>query len=71
MLAMANLMLPLAEINLMWYSLPLIVVISLVYSATRHESLAPIFAHAVRLAIMIAGFLAVILAILAALSFWL
>ena len=36
---MYDLMLPLAQINLMWYSLPLIVAISLVYSATRHEQM--------------------------------
>ncbi len=45
---MLNLMLPLAQINLMWYSLPLIVAISLVYSATRHEQMQPILAHALR-----------------------
>ena len=32
--------------NRMWYSLPLIVVISLVYAATRHELMAPILEHA-------------------------
>jgi hypothetical protein len=68
---MAHLMPLLAEINLMWYSLPLIVVISLVYSATRHEAMGPILAHALRLGIMIAGFMAVILVVLAAISFWL
>jgi hypothetical protein len=63
--------LPLAEINLLWYSLPLIVTISLVYSATRHEAMGPILGHSLRLGLMIAGFMAVILAVLAGLSFWL
>jgi heme/copper-type cytochrome/quinol oxidase subunit 2 len=68
---MHSLLMPLAEVNLMWYSVPLIVAISLVYSATRHEQLAPIFSHATRLAIMIAGFMAVILVVLAIISNWL
>ena len=68
---MQNLLLPLADVNLMWYSLPLIVAISLVYSATRHEQLGPIFAHAVRLGLMIAGFMTVILVGLAILGWWL
>ncbi len=68
---MMNLWLPLAQINLMWFSLPLIVSISLVYSATRHEDMRPILAHAVRLGVMIVAFMAVILVVLAALSRWL
>lgn len=63
--------LPLADINLLWYSLPLIVVISLVYSATRHEAMTPILGHSLRLGLMIGGFMAVILAVLAGLSLWL
>ncbi len=68
---MFGLLPPLAQINLMWYSVPLIVAISLVYSATRHEDMGPILSHAVRLAIMIAGFMAVILVLLALLNWWL
>jgi hypothetical protein len=61
----------LAEINLMWFSLPLIVVISLVYSATRHEALGPILSHALRLGLTIAGFMAAIFVVLFGLSLWL
>jgi hypothetical protein len=68
---MAGLLLPLAQINLMWFAVPLVVSISLVYSATRHEALGEILAHAVRLAVMIAGFMAVILVVLAVLGWWL
>jgi len=57
--------LPLATINQMWYALPLIVVISLVYSATRHEAMHAILAHAARLGLMITGFMAAILVVLA------
>lgn len=47
-----------------WYLLPLIAVVSLVYSATRHEDWALIWRRAIRLAIFITGFMAVTLAIL-------
>jgi hypothetical protein len=61
---MPSFVLPLAEINLMWYSVPLIVAISLVYSATRHEAMGSILLHAVRLGLMIAAFMAVIMGVL-------
>ena len=44
-------MLPLliaAITNHLWYLLPLIVTISLVYGATRHEVMGPIIQHAIR-----------------------
>jgi len=61
-------MLLLAEINMMWYAVPLIIVISLVYSATRHEATNQILAHAGRLGAMITGFMVVIMVALAFLS---
>ena len=64
---MLNLLL-LADINHMWYAVPLIVVISLVYSATRHEAMNSILSHAVRLGAMITGFMAVIMVVLALIS---
>ena len=42
-----------------WYSLPLIVAISLVYAATRHEAMGMIIKHAIRLGLWITGFMAV------------
>jgi hypothetical protein len=51
-----------------WYALPLIVAISLVYVATRHEQMGPILRHAVRTAVWIVGFMAVIFVILYAIS---
>lgn len=60
--------LPLADINQMWYALPLIVVISLVYSATHHEAMKPILAHAARLGFMITGFMLAIMVVLALVS---
>jgi hypothetical protein len=55
----------LAEANLMWYAIPLVVTISLVYSATHHERMRPILGHAVRLGLMIVGFMVAIMIVLA------
>lgn len=60
----------LSMINQMWYALPLLAVVSLVYAATRHEEPAPIVAHATRLATSIAIFMAIVFAILYFISFY-
>ena len=65
---MDNLLLGVAGINDMWYTLPLIVAVSLVYSATRHEKIDPILVHALRIGIWIFGFMAVIFAVLTLIS---
>ncbi len=57
--------------NRLWYSVPLIVAISLVYAATRDEVMKPILEHAVRFGIWIVGFMAVAFVVLALLSAWL
>lgn len=54
---------PLAAISL-WYALPLIVSVSLVCAATRHEELGPILNHAVRFGAWIVVFMAVVMAVL-------
>ncbi len=56
--------------NDMWYALPLIVAISLVYAATRHEEMAPILGHALRVGLWITGFMAVVFAVLLLISWW-
>ena len=61
---MADLLLAAAEINDMWYALPLVIAVSLVYSATRHEHMEPILGHALRVGIWIAGFMAVVFGVL-------
>ncbi|HEV2970833.1 MAG TPA: hypothetical protein VGY55_12755 [Pirellulales bacterium] len=53
-----------AHVAQIWYSLPLIVSISLVYAATRDEQMAPILHHALRLGLWIIGFMAVVFAVL-------
>jgi hypothetical protein len=52
------------------YAAPLVVVVSLVYAATRQEQMEHILSHATRLCVMIAFFLAMISAVLAWMS-WL
>lgn len=50
--------------NRMWYSLPLIVVVSLVYAATRHEFMRPIMEHAVRFGAWVITFMLVVFVVL-------
>ncbi|MGD0654956.1 MAG: hypothetical protein ABSA16_11465 [Thermoguttaceae bacterium] len=47
-----------------WYCLPAIIAISLVYSATRHEAMGPILRHSLRTGLWITGFMAVFFLIL-------
>jgi cytochrome c1 len=48
----------LTHANQLWYSLPLIVSVSLVYAATRHEDMPSILGHAARMGVWIVAFLA-------------
>jgi hypothetical protein len=45
-----------------WFALPLIVSVSLVYSATRHEEMGPIVVHAARFAVWVVVFMAIVFA---------
>jgi hypothetical protein len=47
----------LASIHVYWFVLPLVLAISLVYAASRHESWRKIFSQAARLSGMILGVL--------------
>ena len=53
-----------AELNRLWYAIPLIASISLVYGATRHELMLPILEHSGRFALWIVSFLAILFAVL-------
>jgi hypothetical protein len=53
-----------------WYALPLVVVVSLVYAATRHEEIGPILSHAVRIGVWIMGFMVTVFAVLLLVSWW-
>jgi hypothetical protein len=57
--------------NRMWYSVPLVVVISLVFAATRHEAMKPILLHALRFGIWVVVFMFVVFALLSLVSMWL
>ncbi|MEK6247497.1 MAG: hypothetical protein N2C12_04910 [Planctomycetales bacterium] len=59
-----------AVVNRIWFALPLVVSVSLVYSATRHEQSKPIFYHAFRTAIWILGFMVVAYVILSLLDYY-
>ena len=50
--------------NDFWYALPLVIVVSLVYAATRHEAMEPILHHAMRIGTWIIGFMAVVLIVI-------
>jgi hypothetical protein len=58
---------PLAVVS-MWYALPLVVSVSLVCAATRHELLRPILQHAVRFGAWVLVFMAVFVALLTVLE---
>ena len=56
--------------SLLWHAIPIILAISLVYGATRHELVYPILIHAYRTGVWIVGFMLIIAAILAAVSWF-
>lgn len=58
---------PLAVVSL-WYALPLVVSVSLVCAATRHELMRPILDHAVRFGAWLLAFMAVFMGLLALLE---
>ena len=58
---------PLATAAL-WYALPLVVSVSLVCAATRHELMRPIMEHAVRFAAWLLVFMAVFMVLLGVLG---
>ncbi len=63
-----TLLLAAAGTNRLWFLLPLIVMISLVYSASRYEAPDRIIRRAGKLFLQITGFMAAVLAVLAWLS---
>lgn len=48
----------------MWYAVPAIIAVSLVYSATRHELMRPILVHAGRVALWIVTFMLMVFVVL-------
>jgi hypothetical protein len=56
--------LPIFAVTSLWYAVPLIVSVSLVCAATRHEDMGPIMSHAVRFGGWIVVFMVVVMAAL-------
>ena len=50
--------------NDLWFALPMVIAVSLVYAGTRHESMAPVLRHAMRIGTWIVGFMAVVFIVL-------
>ena len=61
---------PVLGVSRLWYCLPLVVSISLVYGATRHELMPQILEHSLRFGIWVATFMLGIFAVTVLLS-WL
>lgn len=61
---------PLIGASRLWYSIPLIITVSLVYGATRDERMPQILEHSVRFAVQTIGFLAVVIAAAAIFLTW-
>ena len=62
---------PLLAANMsLWYALPLIVSVSLVCAATRHEQMEPILQHAARFGLWIVVFMGAVMALLALLEWF-
>jgi hypothetical protein len=53
-----------ASISKMWHALPLLVAVSLVYAASRHETTPAILSHALRLALYIGAFFLAVFVVL-------
>lgn len=53
-----------------WYAVPLVVSISLVYGATRHENLREILIHSYRSLFWVVGFMGIIFAVIFVAGFW-
>lgn len=54
----------------LWYAIPLVLVVSLVYGATRHERMRDIFEQAIRTAIGLVGFMSAIFIVIWLIGFW-
>ena len=53
-----------AEILRLWYAIPLLISVSLVYGATRHELPRPILEHAVRFGGWMLSFLGILFVVI-------
>lgn len=56
--------------NYLWYAVPAVISVSLVYAATRHEQMRPLLVHAGRVAVWILGFMFAVFVVLQAVNWW-
>jgi hypothetical protein len=64
-LAVAFPLAPVLAVASLWYAVPLIVTVSLVCAATRHELMRPILEHALRFAVWVLVFMVAFMGLLA------
>lgn len=57
-------MVPIFAFANLWYAVPLVVSVSLVCAATRHEEMSPILNHAIRMGVWTLVFMVVVAAVL-------
>jgi hypothetical protein len=69
-----NLLLPFLAVSLwqarFWYAIPLVLVVSLVYGATRHERMKEVIEQSIRTAIGLVGFMSAIFVVIWLIGFW-
>lgn len=61
---MENLVLAVLGAEDFWFAVPLILSVSFVYAATRHELIGEILSHAFRIGVWIVGFMAAVFVVL-------
>lgn len=54
----------------LWYAVPAIIAVSLVYAATRHEQMRPLLLHAARVALWIVAFMFAVFVVIEAVNWW-
>jgi hypothetical protein len=59
-----------SRIPQLWFALPLLVTISLVYAATRHEQMDDIARHALHFGLMVLLVTAIVFVVFYAMSWW-
>lgn len=71
---LTNLLLPFLAVSLwqarLWYAIPLVLVVSLVYGATRHERMREITEQFIRTVIGLIGFMSAIFVVIWLIGFW-
>jgi len=63
-------LLAILDLKMLWYALPLMIAVSLVYAATRHEAMGPILHHAVRIGGYVVSFMFMVFVVFWLISLW-